>query len=127
MQSLPGPRSSTAAKIPAEIILEKVYPRSCRLEAAIERLLPSCDLYTDTDPAAYIKLCSATLLACEDDDLHLFSSQITPSQALSAMAALPLPVHRTLDWNDQAPLPSVLGAVPAEVSLVPRPTKAANY
>lgn len=110
MQSLPGPRSNTATKSPAEIILEKIYPRSCRLEAAIERLLPSCDLYTDTDPAAYIKLCSATLVACKDDDLHIFASQITPSQALSAIAVLP-----GIDWNDQAPLRSVLGAVPAEV------------
>lgn len=117
MQSLPspGPRSNTAAKIPVEIILEKVYPRSCRLEAAIERLLPSCDLYTDTDPSTYIKLCSATLVACKDDDLHIFASQITPSQALSAIAVLP--GHRTLDWNDQAPLRSVLGAVPAEVAV----------
>ena len=64
----------------------------------------------DIDPAAYIKLCSATLLACKDD---LFLSQITPLQALSAIAVLP--VHRTLDWNDQVPLPSVLGAVPVEV------------
>ncbi len=108
-----SPRCSTAAKIPVEIILEKVYPRSCRLEAAIERFLPSCDLYTDSDPAAYIKLCSGALLACKGDDLHIFSSQITPSQALSAIAGY----SSTIDWNDQAPLRSVLGAVPAEVLL----------
>lgn len=111
MQSLP--RSNTAAKIPAEIILEKIYPRSCRLEVAIERLLPSCDLYTDIDPATYIKLCSSTLVASEDDDLHIFSPDFTPSQALSAIAVLP--GSRTLDWNDQAPLRSVLKAVPDEV------------
>ena len=109
---LPGPRS---AKIPVETILEAVYPRSFRLEAAIDRLLPLCDLYTDTDPEAYVKLCSATRVACEDYDLPIFASQITPSQALSAIAVLP--GCRTLDWNDQAPLHSVLGAVPSEVSV----------
>ena len=119
MQSLqlPGPRCSTAAKIPAEVILEKIYPRSCRLEAAIERLLPSCDLYEDSDPTAYIKLCSSALLACENNGLHvLFESQFTPSQALSAISVLP-GYSSTLDWNDQAPLRSVLGAVSTEVRL----------
>jgi hypothetical protein len=108
-----------------EIILEKVYLRSCRLEAAIERFLPSCDLYTDYDPAAYIKLCSGALLASEGDDLHIFSSQITPSQALSAIAVLP-GYSSTIDWNDQAPLRSVLGAVPAEVNYVMKAANLAN-
>ena len=104
-----------AAKIPAEIILEKIYPRSCRLEAAIERLLPSCDLYEDSDPAAYIKLCLSALLACKNGGLQvLFESEITPSQALSAISVLP-GYSSTLDWNDQAPIRSVLGAVPTEV------------
>ena len=115
MQSLPGSRCSTAAKIPTEVILEKIYSRSCRLETAIERLLPSCDLYEDSDPAAYIKLCSGALLACKNGGLQvLFESQITPSQALSAISVLP-GCSSTLDWNDQAPIRSVLGAVPTEV------------
>ena len=111
MQSLP--RASTATRLPAEIILEKIYPQSSNLEAVIERLVPSCDLFNDTDPAAYIKLCSSALVAFEKD-YDVLSPDLTSSQALSAISSLP--GARSLGWNDQVPVKSVLNAVPVDVS-----------
>ena len=108
---LPVSLSRAAAKIPVEIILERIYPHSCRLEVVVDQLLPSCDLYFDTDSPSFIKLCSSALVASESPDL--LSPDISASQSLASMA---IPSSCRLGWNEQAPLESVLCAVSVEVS-----------
>ena len=95
-----------AAKMPVEVILEQLYPHCCRLNVAIDQLLPSsCDLYLDTDSPSYIKLCLTSLVASERE-----------STTLESLASLSIPSYCRLGQSGQVSLDAVLNAVPVEVS-----------
>lgn len=97
----------SASKLPSEIILQHIYPHSCRLEAAVKWLQPSCELCQDADSPSFAQLCSAALVASERTGL--LTRDASASQILASMSI------SSYNIPGRSPLESVLNAVPVEV------------
>lgn len=103
--------SLAVSKTPAEIILSNVYAHSCRLEAVISRLRPSCRLYDrETDTPSYVALCSSSLVA--NESLNLLSCDLSDLEKLTSMNH---PKNSKIVSVGAEPLESLLRLIPVEV------------